>query len=102
MGYVEAFEPNVTMKWVATWFYLIGCVFYVSGSFLAFVTVVAGNQVRWEKLAKEESRKTRSMTSRLARAGTALPRALKRRAGRSKPGSAEGCQPGGRETFNHL
>lgn len=82
MGYVEAFEPNRTMKWVATWFYFIGCMSYVTGSFLAFVTAVAGNQVRWEKLKKEERRRKRSIASRVGRAGTAIPRALIRRARR--------------------
>merc|ERR1740121_1562100 len=86
MGYVEAFEPNRTMKWVATWFYFIGCMSYVTGSFLAFVTAVAGNQVRWEKLKKEERRRKRSIASRVGRAGTAIPRALIRRARRKSKG----------------
>jgi len=84
MGYVEAFEPNRTMRWVATWFYFVGCMSYVAGSFLAFVTAVAGNQVRWERLKKEERRKKRSIAGRIGRASTAIPRALIRRA-RKKP-----------------
>lgn len=52
MGYVHAFEPNATMRWFATWMYMVGCFCYVAGSFLSFVRIVASRQVKWERMSK--------------------------------------------------
>lgn len=75
MGYVEAFEPNLTLKWCATWFYLVGCFFYVFGSFMSLVSTVARHQVGWERVQKTEHEKK----SRLARAARAASRRFKRK-----------------------
>lgn len=52
MGYVHSFEPNVAMRWFATWMYMVGCFCYVAGSFLSFVRLVASRQVKWERMTK--------------------------------------------------
>jgi len=59
MGYVEAFEPNVTLKWCATWFYLVGCFFYVFGSFMSLVSTVARHQVSGSECKTRSSRRNR-------------------------------------------
>jgi hypothetical protein len=77
MGYVEAFEPNLELRWCATWFYLVGCLFYVTGSFLSFVSTVAGHQLRWERIQDSEKDKQKRLARLIGRATSALPRAFK-------------------------
>mmetsp|Transcript_80753 Transcript_80753/g.227316 ORF Transcript_80753/g.227316 Transcript_80753/m.227316 type:complete len:458 (-) Transcript_80753:148-1521(-) len=91
MGYVEAFKPNKTMRWVSTWFYLVGCLFYVVGSFLSFVSCVARHQVRWERLQeKNDTKRKRSVVRILGRTASAIPRALLAAAGGRKRRSGGG------------
>eukprot|EP00930_Biecheleria_cincta_P018736 TRINITY_DN1448_c0_g1_i1.p1 TRINITY_DN1448_c0_g1~~TRINITY_DN1448_c0_g1_i1.p1 ORF type:complete len:425 (+),score=85.46 TRINITY_DN1448_c0_g1_i1:54-1328(+) len=84
MGYVEAFEPNDNLKWCSTWLYMIGCVFYVTGSFMSLVSIVATHQVHWERVQVQEQRKKRRLARMLGKAGGLLPRALKKAAGRRR------------------
>lgn len=88
MGYVEAFEPNLKLRWCATWFYLVGCLFYVNGSGLSFISTVARNQVRFERIQDQEQEKNRRLARLLSRATSALPRAFKR----SKRGKKQAAQ----------
>lgn len=57
MGYVDAFEPNYLLKLCATWLYMAGCCFYITGSGLSFVAVVARRQKRWERKVAELDRR---------------------------------------------
>mmetsp|Transcript_16437 Transcript_16437/g.35922 ORF Transcript_16437/g.35922 Transcript_16437/m.35922 type:complete len:464 (+) Transcript_16437:342-1733(+) len=83
MGYVKAFEPNRTMVWVSTWLYMVGCIFYVLGSGLAFISTVASHQVYWEKVHANDSKKKKSKVSKAL--ATVARLALRRRGkGRSK------------------
>lgn len=78
MGYVEAFEPNDNLKWCSTWLYMIGCGFYVTGSFMSFISIVATHQVHWERVQVQEWRKKRRLARLLGKAGGMFPRALKK------------------------
>jgi len=70
MGYVDAFEPNKTMRWVATWMYMVGCFFYVVGTGLSFIRTVASAQVSWErKQARSDAKRCRREMSLSNRMG---------------------------------
>mmetsp|Transcript_70149 Transcript_70149/g.221522 ORF Transcript_70149/g.221522 Transcript_70149/m.221522 type:complete len:437 (-) Transcript_70149:277-1587(-) len=91
MGYVHAFEPNLALRWCSTWFYLVGCFFYVIGSFLAFVSTVAKQQVHWERVRLQEQKKENSMASLVGRASAVLPKSLMAVA--RKQGKARSFEP---------
>jgi hypothetical protein len=72
----------------STFFYLIGCCCYVGGSLIAFVSLVARQQVQWERVQEQKQRKQRKMASVVGRASTALPRALIKKMKRKKASSS--------------
>lgn len=88
MGYVEAFEVNMTQRWCATWFYLVGCFFYVAGSGLSFVSTVARHQVKWERVEDTEQKKKKMIARLLGRAKRTM-QVVKGAAWNRKRGSAD-------------
>jgi len=78
MGYVEAFEPNWTMKFSATWMYMVGCFFYVAGTGLSCMRTIASQQVSWErKQARRDARRCRkemALASLVGNATVSSPR----------------------------
>merc|ERR1719379_1536455 len=91
MGYVEAFEPNLALKWCATFFYLVGCFFYVFGSFVSMVCTIARNQVKWERVQNKNGEKKRRIARLLGRLKAALP---KRGKSGSRKGKGDSASPG--------